>query len=195
LRTVTGLREQRNGRILVELDGRAWRAFPADAAARAGLALGLALDRERLRLLARELRRSRALTVASRTLRHRDVPERAVAARLERARVPAAARGEALDALVRAGVVDDERFSVGRARALAERGYGDAAIRWRLEHEGLAAELVERAVAALEPERDRARRLVARRGSVTKRGEWLARRGFGEEAIESALAGPGGADA
>jgi SOS response regulatory protein OraA/RecX len=195
LPTITGLRERRNGRVLVDLDGDPWREVPADVAVRAGLMLGLALDRTRLRELGRELRRSRALSIASRTLRHRDLPRRALEARLERAGLPAAARGEALDTLIRVGVVDDDRVAAGRARALADRGYGDDAIRWRIEQDGLAAELVEGALAALEPERERALRFVPTRGSMAKRGAWLARRGFGEEAIESALAGSGGAHA
>ena len=44
-------------------------------------------------------------------------------------------------------------------RALADRGYGDEAIRFELAREGLDAERVEAAVEGLAPELDRARRL------------------------------------
>jgi hypothetical protein len=51
---------------------------------------------------------------------------------------------------------------------------------------GAAAELIERAIAALEPEAERARQVVERRGPrVTAR--FLASRGFSQEAIEQAL--------
>src|SRR5206468_10376036 len=73
---VTALRPARPGRVRVELDGEHWRTVPLDVAARSGLALGLQLDRERLRTLRRELRRSEALTAGSRVLARRDTRSR-----------------------------------------------------------------------------------------------------------------------
>jgi regulatory protein len=194
VRTVTGLREKRHGWVVVELDGNVWRTVPIEAVARVGLTVGLALDRPRLRLLARELRRSRALATAAGALRRRDLPLRALDARLQRAGVAAHTRREALETLRRAGFIDDERFATGRAEALAERGYGDAAIRWRLEQEGVAEEVAVHALAALEPEAERARRLLNSRHSGRVRAALLARRGFSDETIESALGPLAGAD-
>src|SRR6185437_230342 len=48
---------------------------------------------------------------------------------------------------------------------------------------------IERALAALEPECDRAVRLAAHRGATAKTARWLAARGFAQESVESALAG------
>ena len=124
--TVTALRADRRGRVAVELDGRPWRALPADVVVRAGLAEGRPLDRPALRLVRRELR---------------------------------------------------------RAEALAARGYGDEAIRHRLQAEGLP----EEAVGELEPETERARPLIERRGPGPRTARYLASRGFGEEALEAAL--------
>jgi SOS response regulatory protein OraA/RecX len=194
LPTVTALRELGPTRVLVELDGSPWRALPADAVVRGGLGLGVALDRPQLRQLAREVRRSAALSAATRALRARDLSRRRLDERLERAGVPPAARREAVERLVRAGLVDDERFAAARARALADRHYGEAAIAWRLAQEGVAAELVAGALAGLEPEGERAQRAVAARGGGTRHEGWLARRGFSEEAIECALAGFAGGD-
>jgi SOS response regulatory protein OraA/RecX len=71
------------------------------------------------------------------------------------------ARADALAALEQAGLVDDGRVAAARARSLADRGYGDAAIRFALEGDGLARELAAEAIGALEPERERAERLLA----------------------------------
>jgi SOS response regulatory protein OraA/RecX len=185
--TITALRERRRGRIAVELDGAPWREFPVAVVARAGLARGLALDRPVLRLLRRELRRAEALTVATRALRARDLSARRLAERLERAAVAPAAVEASLEALSGAGLVDDGRFAAHRALALAERGYGDAAIRHDLERQGVDSELVEAALEGLEAELERARRLVEARGPGARTARHLVARGFGEDALEAAL--------
>lgn len=191
MRKVTGLRERSGGRVAVEVDGARWRTLPADAVVRAELLVGTELDRARLRLLRRELKRSEALGVAVRALRRRDYSAGALDARLERAGVAEPDRRGALGTLERAGLVDDERFAAERATTLAGRGYGDDAIRWDLERQGVPAEPLERALAALEPEPDRAAAIVAQRGRGPAMAAYLARRGFGEEAVESACGEPG----
>jgi SOS response regulatory protein OraA/RecX len=180
---ITALREQPRGRVEVQLDGRPWRALPADAVVRAGLLVGRPLDRETARSLARELRRSRALTDAVRVLRHRDVSRSRLDARLARRGARPEARADALAALEQVGLVDGERVARSRAQSLAGRGYGDTAIRFALEGEQLAPELVEEALAALEPERDRLQKLLpdpADRKALRR----LAARGFAAETLE-----------
>ena len=186
--SVTALHEEPRGRVRVELDGRPWRTLPVDVVARAGLARGCELDRPRARLVRRELRRAEALTRAARALRRRDLPERALDSRLQRAGFRDEEREVALGTLTRAGLVDDARYAHTRAATLAERGRGDAAIAWELEQQGVAAELVESALAALQPERQRALALTARHGSTPATARLLARRGFGEEAVEAVCA-------
>ena len=161
---VTALRERPRGRVEVELDGVPWRLVPADTIVRSGLFVGRALDREAARALGRELRRAEALGAAVRALRFRDLSRRRLEERLARRGTRAVARAEAIGALERAGLVDDGRVASARAEALAARGYGDAAIRFDLEQEGLAGESVAEALAALEPERERARRLMREAG-------------------------------
>jgi SOS response regulatory protein OraA/RecX len=185
---VTGLREQPGGRVAVAVDGVPWRLLPADAVVRAGLLVGTELDRPRLRALRRELKRSEALGIAVRALRRRDYSTGALEARLERAGVDEPERRDALGTLERAGLVDDDRFAIDRAAALSRRGYGDEAIRWDLERQGLSPEVVEMALAALEPERNRAAAIVERRGRGPAVAAYLSRRGFGEDAVEYALA-------
>lgn len=184
---VTALRSSRPGRVAVELDGTPWRVLPVDVAVRVGLAVGERLDRARLRALRRELRRYEALSAAAGVLRHRDLSRRALDARLARRSVAPGERAETLEVLERAGIVDDARFGEGRARVLAERGWSDAAIRADLERQALPDELIGPALAALVPEGERARALAVRRGGGIATARWLARRGFGDDAIEAAV--------
>jgi SOS response regulatory protein OraA/RecX len=186
---VTALHERPRGRVEVQLDGAPWRLVPVDAVVRTGLVVGRALDRETARTLGRELRRADALGRALRALTPRDRSRRALADRLTHAGVRADARDEVLEALEQTGLVDDERVAATRARSLAERGYGDAAIRHDLEGEGVARELVEAAISALEPEPARARALVERRGGGLKTARWLASKGFDASSVEDALGG------
>jgi SOS response regulatory protein OraA/RecX len=185
--TVTALRHDRRGRVAVELDGEPWRVLPVDVVVRSGLSEGRFLDRATLRAVRRELRRAEALAVAGRALRSRDLSRRRLTERLERAEVPPAAAAESLTALEGAGLVDDERVAQARARALAERGWGDEAIRRRLHVESFDAPVVAAAVAGLEPESDRSRDVIEQRGTGPRTARYLAGRGFGEEVVEAAL--------
>ena len=185
--TVTALRVRGPGRVAVELDGAPWRVLPLDVVARAGLAEGRMLDRPALRLLRRELRRAEALHAASRALRVRDLSRQRLTEKLAQADVTPPAAAETVETLARAGLVDDARLACRRAESLAERGYGDAAIRHRLAVEGLPREAVEEAVSGLGAETERALRLVERRGTVGRTARYLSARGFGEEAVQAAL--------
>lgn len=191
---VTALRAERRGRVAIELDGKPWRSIPLEAVLRSGLEVGRELDRPRARQLRRELRRLEGLAVAARSVRTRDLSAAQLAGRLERAGVAPVARAETLDVLDRAGVVDDRRVGSARAAVLAERGYGDAWIRWDLGCRGIASELVEDAVGALEPESARAARIVRGRGGGRRTAQLLARRGFGEDAVEAAATASVAAD-
>ena len=190
---VTALRARRPGRVAVELDGAPWRVLPTDVVVGVGLAVGERLDRARLRSLRRELRRHEALAAAAGALRHRDLSCRALDARLARRSVAPQERAAALEVLGRAGIVDDTRFGAMRARTLAERGWGDAAIRADLEQQAISDELIGPALESLPPEIERAGALILRRGRGAATARWLARKGFGDGAIEAA-AGRGIAD-
>lgn len=185
--TVTALRDEGRGRVGVDLDGTRWRTMPLVAVVKAGLGIGVELDRPRARCLRRELRRSDALATAGRALSRSDLPLQSLDRRLERAGVAPAARSEAIETLARAGLVDDQRFAVSRAQALAARGRGDAAIRWDLERQGVSGEEIERAVEALEPERDRAQTIAERRGRTQKTARSLSRNGFADDSVEAAV--------
>jgi len=127
------------------------------------------------------------IEIAARALQHRDRSRRGIEERLARAGIDEDRRTDALDTLERVGYVDDGRFAGARAEALANRGYGDEWIRHDLGEHGVDAEAVAEAIGVLVPEAERAAALVARLGSTPKTGAQLARKGFGEDALEAAL--------
>ena len=127
------------------------------------------------------------LEVAVRALTHRDLSQHELAERLAQRGVPEGDRRDAIERLTLAGYVDDGRFALGRARALAERGRGDSAIRADLEERGVEPDLVEQALVSLAPEADRARAQAARLGGGLRAASALARKGFSSESVESAV--------
>jgi SOS response regulatory protein OraA/RecX len=161
---------------------------PDDVVVRCGLAAGLPLERPLLRRIGRELRRSEALALAGRALTRLELSERRLEERLRRRRVPPALATEAVATFAEAGFVDDARLARRRASALAERGWGDAAIVARLVQVGVSEGDARAALAELEPEPERAAALAARAGGRQKAWTLLARRGFAEETI-AALVG------
>jgi SOS response regulatory protein OraA/RecX len=182
--TVTRLRERTRGRVAVELDGHPWRVLPTDAVVRAGLGVGRPLDRETARDLAREVRRAKALAQATRLLATSGRSRGEIEQRLSRTRHSEPAREEAVGALERAGVLDDSRLAESRAELLARRGYGDAAIRADLRRRLIPAEEAAVAVAALEAELPRIRRLIDGQAVTPALLRRLAGRGFSRDALE-----------
>ena len=185
--SITGLRARSRSRVEVELDGVLWRVMPAEVVLRLGLTVGQELSRPRLRELRRELRRVEAFERAGRALQYGDLSAQRLRERLEGNGTTPFAREEAVATLEAAGVVDDARVARTRAATLAARGLGDGAIRFDLERQGIEQELLDQALAQLEPESVRASRLVATHGHGIRTARLLARRGFGEEASEAAL--------
>jgi len=127
------------------------------------------------------------LELAARALKHRDRSRHELDRRLEEAGIAAEEREQTLATLERIGYLDDRRFASMRARTLAERGYGDEAIRADLDREGVTAETADAALRGLEPERDRARTLVRRLGGRRSAAVQLLRRGFDPDSVEAAL--------
>lgn len=124
-----------------------------------------------------------AVESAARALRHRDRTLAQLEGYLAERGFADADRTAALETLARTGIVDDGRYAQNRAVALAERGAGDAFIRHDLRLAGVGGEDVERALEALETERERAERIVDRRGASAKTARFLAGKGFAEDTI------------
>ena len=169
------------------MDGTPWRVVPDEVVIRLGLAAGVRLDRPLLRRLGAELANSRARGLAGRALARRDLSRGELERRFAGARVGSGAGARTVEALVRAGLVDDARVARTRARALAERGYGDAAISARLAAAGIEEGEARAALAGLEPEDARARRLLSGERERARAARTLARRGFDPETVEAVL--------
>ena len=132
--------------------------------------------------------REEALAIATRALARREHSAYGLRERLLRAGVSDTDAADALEELQRVGLLDDDRFASERARVLAERGKGDAAIRFDLEGAGVATAVVEAALAGLDPESDRAACLVERRGATPATARLLASRGFDEAVVQALVA-------
>lgn len=133
-------------------------------------------------------RKAEAVDAAARLLRHADRSRAELEARLTQRGIGPQALADALETLERVGAFDDGRTASLRAARLAERGYGDAWIRAELERRRLP---VEEALGELEPEGERAGRIVAERGVGAATARYLARRGFDEDTVELAFADRG----
>lgn len=130
----------------------------------------------------------RALEVSLSLLRHRDLSTADLDRRLAARGFEEREREEALSTIRRTGVLDDWRYSESRAASLAARGASNALIRHDLDRAGIARELVEDAVEALDPEPDRARRIADRRGPGPRTARYLAGKGFPEETVAEVVA-------
>jgi len=138
-----------------------------------------------------EAPRTEALAVATRALARREHSQRSLRERLLRAGVSVGDAEAVVAELQQTGLVDDARFAEERARVLAGKGKGDAAIRFDLERAGVGPDELEAALGTLDPERERAAALVARRGASSATARLLAGRGFDEEVVAALVAAEG----
>ena len=138
-----------------------------------------------------EAPRTEALAVATRALARREHSQRSLRERLLRAGVSVGDAEAVVAELQQTGLVDDARFAEERARVLAGKGKGDAAIRFDLERAGVGPDELEAALGTLDSERERAAALVARRGASPATARLLAGRGFDEEVVAALVAAEG----
>jgi SOS response regulatory protein OraA/RecX len=129
-----------------------------------------------------------AFEAGVRALARREMTTAELDCRLERAGFGESEREHAIARLRSAHYLDDDRASGERARVLADRGLGDAAIADDLARRGVPEHAIADALARLEPEIERARRVVAALGRGARTAPTLIRKGFGEEAVETAMA-------
>lgn len=128
-----------------------------------------------------------ALQTALRALARRELTAAELSARLERAGFGADDREHVVAELQAAGLQDDARAAGERARVLAGRSWGDAAIAADLERRGVTAADIVAALALTGPELPRALTLAARERSHPRLRRTLFRKGFSEETIEAVL--------
>jgi SOS response regulatory protein OraA/RecX len=131
---------------------------------------------------------ARALEAGLASLRYRDLSVHELERKLVERGFGDEEREEVVATLRRTGLLDERRFAENRARSLASRGAGDALIQYELERAGVGGELVEEALEAVEPERERARAIIVRRGKGAKTARYLAAKGFAPEVVSDAIA-------
>ena len=125
---------------------------------------------------------------ALRALRHRDLSVHELGERLRARDYGETERNDAIEALVRTGVVDDARYAESRARQLASRGAGDTLIRHTLARAGIEPDVAADAIDALAPERERAQAVVERRGPGPKTVRYLLGKGFSDDVVAGVVA-------
>ena len=128
------------------------------------------------------------LEVAAKALAHRDRSAANLTAYLEQRGAAPEEASRAVARLREAGYVDDARYASARAEALAERGYGDEAVRFELEQDGVSPDDVDAALAPLGPERERALSVLRAAKTPAAAIRRLAAKGFSGDSIEAALA-------
>lgn len=129
-----------------------------------------------------------AFECALRTLRHRDRSVLEIEKHLRARGFSDDVRAQAIETLRRTGLVNDARFAQARASSLAGRGAGNALIVTRLAEAGVAHELVDQALDAVEPELTRARRIADSRGASPKTARYLYAKGFSEDVVGAVIA-------
>lgn len=185
---VTALRARGTSRVAIELDGRPWRVVPLEVVYASGLSVGGELDRGGARAVGRELRRVEAVAVALRALRARDHTTASLEQRLADRGTGRAVRRKTVEAVKRAGLVDDQRYATNRAMLLAGRGAGDLLIADDLDRHGVPADTVRAVIAELEPESARADAVIETRGRSVQTARYLAAKGFSEDSVAQLVA-------
>lgn len=189
-RVVTAVAPRDDQRLAVELDGEPWIVLDAVTALRLGLDLDATVDDATQAEAERLASEERALRRGARLVGRRSHATGELEGKLARADGPDAARA-AVERLAELGAVDDERHAVLLAERRLGEGWGPRRIRHDLETAGVAAPLVEAAIAALDAaaiEAAARRALGARTGAEGWRR--LAARGFDEDSAERLLGVP-----
>jgi regulatory protein len=118
-------------------------------------------------------------------------------ARLKRRGAPEDVATAVIDDLITRGHIDDAAFAVAWVQGRGTRGYGAARLRADLRQRGVAGPLIEAAVAALAPDRQReqARAMAERRYPALLRAaparaaarlrDHLLRRGFSAAIVQT----------
>lgn len=205
---ITAIRAQVNDpdRASVFIDGEFAFGIPALAAAEERLAAGQDLDAERIAALLAIDERARAASAALAFLAYRPRSGKEVRDRLRQKGFAPLAIDHAIGKLEGWRYLDDEEF----ARRWVEnrtvhQPRGGRLIEQELRTKGVDRDTARRAVedaeideraAAIEAAMDRARRLAGEEPAAARRklAAWLARRGFGWDAVRPALdaaLGPG----
>ena len=181
-----------NGRFLAGVDGEVVFAL--------GLKVGQQVSEARLAEMLRAETVQRAREAALNLLSYRPRSRNELSRRLALKGYPEDVVEDALAALARADLVNDERFTRDWvASRLQTRPMGATRIAWELRQKGIAKELVEQAVGSIDTETEYelalglAQRKIKRAGAESsddgrrRLASFLRRRGFGWDVISRVI--------
>ncbi|HEY5639951.1 MAG TPA: RecX family transcriptional regulator [Dehalococcoidia bacterium] len=187
----------RKRRYDVRIDGVRVVPLSRDVLAAAGLHIGQDVDESRLAELEAAEARHTAMTSALRLLSYRPRSEREMRDALRARRIPEAIAGETLDRLRELQLLDDEAFAEAWTESRQRNSpRGRRLLLTELAQKGVEREVARQSVAAIDEEaaavragRKRSRTLRNLKfGDFRRRlGDFLARRGFGYDACETAI--------
>ena len=184
--TVTRLVRAGEARTRIELDGAPWRTVPTVVVAEVGLAVDCKLTRPLARRLRTSLRRHAAVAHAEQLLGHSERSAANLATALEARGVGRGERETLVNELQRSGLLSDTRTALRRAATLAERGWGNAAIKQRLDAAGFQPQTQAEAIEPLDDELERARSALARKTRTpAQAARFLSQRGFDPDVCET----------
>lgn len=200
--SITAIEPQvkRPDRVSVYIDGEFALGMHAEVAAAAGLRVGQTVNVNELQALARAEELRRARDSALHFLGYRDRSRQEVRRRLAQKGYDPELVEETLQALDRSGLVNDAEFSRSWVRArTGSRPMGPNRIAAELRQKGVERELIDEALAPVDPEAELGLALAVGRRKVEqlrredirtarqKLGAALMRRGFSWEVCSKAL--------
>lgn len=204
--TITAIESSKRGRRAIYVDGECVLDLPKAFVDQTGLRVGQSLlpdQQEELRQAAalQEARIAAVRALGRRALTRADLQRRLVSRGL-----PETAVEQTLNWLADHKYLDDEQYAQQRWQALLQRKLGAQGIAWKLAQEGVPKYVIQKLQAQYTEELNEtelARELAERREATMRKVPWpqrrarlyafLARRGFGSEAIAEALEGLGAA--
>lgn len=198
--TAIEVQEKKRNRRSIFMDGKFVMGVDEDVVADLGLHVGQQLAEEELQKIVHAELVSKAKQKALNLLGYRSRSRAEIAKRLSRAGYAEEVVEEVLSRLEDLGLIDDARFSASWVNSrVAGKGLGKARIRWELRQKGVADEVAEEALSAVDADAeyrlaaDAARRRWGKDKDTDERAKrrrvasFLRRRGFEWQVIREVL--------
>lgn len=199
---VTAVESSKRGRRAIFVDGELVLDLPKAFVDQTGLRVGQSLLPDQQDEIRQAAAVQEARTAAVRALGRRALTRADLRRKLLSRGLPEEAVAQTLDWLADLKYLNDEQYAQQRWQALSQRKLGAQGIAWKLSQEGVPKDVIQELQAQHTEELNEtelARELAERREATLQKLPWpqrrarlyafLARRGFGSEAIAAALEG------
>ncbi|MEN6305470.1 MAG: regulatory protein RecX [Armatimonadia bacterium] len=197
---ITAVESSKRGRRAIFVDGQCVLDLPKAFVDQTGLRVGQSLLPDQQDEIRQAAALQEARTAAVRALGRRALTRADLRRRLSSRGLPETAVEQTLNWLADRKYLDDEQYAQQRWQALAQRKLGAQGIAWKLAQEGVPKDVIQKLQAQQTEELNEtelARELAERREATMQKVPWpqrrgrlyvfLARRGFGSDAIAEAL--------